>query len=62
MSLKAKPILKELRFILSPIDKGSIGVKTYLEKNFQNLSVKNFKFLVREATDIEATVIARYSK
>ena len=62
MNLKTKPILKELRFLLSPVDKGSVGVKSYLEKNFQNLSSNNFKFLIREATNIEATVIARYSK
>lgn len=62
MNLKAKPILKELRFVFSPIDKGSFGIKSYLEKNFNFLSSQNYKLLIRESSDIEATVIARYSK
>ncbi|CAG5125461.1 unnamed protein product [Candidula unifasciata] len=54
--------LKELRFHLCLKSASSQGIRDFLEKNYVALKTKNpeFPFLVREATNVQPKVYARY--
>lgn len=63
MNRSIQPILKELRFIICPNSLGSAGARAFLNTNYSKL-VKNesTQLLIRECGEVDATVIARYSK
>ena len=62
MNASFKPILKEVRFLVSSVDLESAGLKKFLNNNISKLYSKDYKFLIRECNQIEPTIIARYSK
>lgn len=64
MNLSTKPILKELRFLINPNGPGSVGLRQYLNKNLNLIhnNKEKVNIIVRECEDIEACIIARYSK
>ena len=56
--------LRELRFILSHASTGSKGLKDFLYKNYPSMKDTNpqFPFYIREGNEVEANILARYSK
>lgn len=62
MNASFKPILKEIRFLVSPVDLESVGLKKFISNNISRLYSKDYKLLIRECNQIEPTIIARYSK
>ncbi|BFZ14939.1 hypothetical protein BsWGS_17978 [Bradybaena similaris] len=54
--------LKELRFHLCLKSASSKGIREFIEKNYVALKTKNpeFPFLVREASNVQPKVYARY--
>mmetsp|Transcript_13129 Transcript_13129/g.26204 ORF Transcript_13129/g.26204 Transcript_13129/m.26204 type:complete len:103 (-) Transcript_13129:94-402(-) len=54
--------LQELRLLVSTTSPGSKGLREFVENSYLELKKSNplFPILVREKTDVDATVIARY--
>lgn len=54
--------LQELRLLVSTTSPGSKGLREFVESSYIELKKSNplFPILVREKTDVDATVIARY--
>lgn len=53
--------LKELRFIINPKCDKSLGVRTWINNNFNTHSKNiNTQFIIRECEDIDSVLLARF--